>query len=120
MSMYNLLYGMNPYSDIILSMLEIDIRKVERFRDVGIDYQNNQIWVYTRTGGSNRQLYKNKILTKNKYYLNDHDDHFDKTYAEYNFYIPEEFKDTIDKFSKYNRDRVNWELKFKQMEEKCK
>lgn len=118
MSMYNLIYGVNPYSDIILSMLEIDIKKVERFRDTGIDYKNNQIWIYTRTGGDNRKLYKNKILTRNKYYLNNKDDSYDRTYAEYNFCIPEEFKDIIHKFSKYNRDRVDWESKFKHMEEK--
>lgn len=115
MSMYYMINGVNPVSDILTRMLEIDIKDIERFRDCGIDYENNQIWIYARTGGNNREYFKNEILTKNKYYLNDKDDSFDSTYAEYNFSVPDQFKDIIYKFKEFNRDRINWEEIFKKL-----
>lgn len=118
MSMYGLLNGVNINFDIILKLIDLDYKKIERFRDCGIDYEENQIWIYTRTGGANRETYKNEILTKNKYYLNDKDDNYNNTYAEYNFKVPDQFKDIIYKFEKFNQDRVNWNKIFERLKMK--
>lgn len=88
MSLYNMLFGMNPDTDKILSVLSLDKDEIERFRDCGVNEAKGQIWIYTRTGGGNREDYPNEILTSHPNYLYDEDDDFDSTYATYYFSIP--------------------------------
>ena len=93
MSLYNMLFGKNPHSEIILALLGLKECDVERYRDCGI--ADGEIYIYTRTGGGNREDYPNEKLTGNPYYKYDEDDDFDTTYATYYFRYPAEVKDQI-------------------------
>jgi beta-lactamase class A len=95
MSFYNLLFGVNPHTDIILALIGLKKCDIERFRNCGIDFNNKKIWVYTRTGGGNREDYPNILLTTNPYYLYDEDDDFDTTYATFYFRFPQDIEEDI-------------------------
>ncbi len=76
---------------------------VPRFRGCYYDDDNEEygkvIVVRCRAGGNNRVDYDDGIsyLKSNKYYLDDCDDSFDNTYAEFYFKLPEETQDYIPK-----------------------
>jgi hypothetical protein len=57
--MYNLLFGENPNSKILLAMLNLSNEKgkchIGRYRDVYLSEDGTQIIVYTRNGGGNRE-----------------------------------------------------------------
>lgn len=95
MSLYNMIFGRNPHSELILALIGLKKNDIERYRDCSINFDDEQIWVYTRTGGGNREDYPNELLTKSPYYLRDHDDSFDTTYANYYFKFPDEIKQDI-------------------------
>jgi hypothetical protein len=105
MSLYNLIFGKNPISSILLAIIGLKECDVERFRDCFLG--DNEIQVYTRTGGGNRSDYKNLALIKNKYYKSDEDDDFDCTYATYYFNIPEEIKDDLNDFINYEKKGIS-------------
>lgn len=88
MSLYNTLFGKNPSNEKILALLGLTEMDVERFRDCWIDEMTRRIVIMTRTGGWNREYYRNEKLTSNPYYIRDYDDDFDTTYAYYEFAIP--------------------------------
>lgn len=88
MSFYNMLFGQNPSTEQILSLLNLKKEDIERFRDCGID--GDGIYIFTRTGGGNRESYPNEILTSHPLYKYDFDDSFDNTYAYYYFESPEQ------------------------------
>jgi hypothetical protein len=110
MSLYNLLFGRNPNTDIVLALIGLKECDVERFRDCGIDYENKQIWVFTRTGGGNRESYPNELLTSNPYYLYDEDDDGDYTYAHYYFKFPDEIADDIMSLQDIRRNGISAKL----------
>lgn len=116
--MYNLLFGMNPLTKLILELLDLDKTKIERFRDCGFD---DVIWIYTRTGGSNREYYPNVTLTSHINYIKYTDDNFDETYSMYEFTIPEDKIEEIKiikelmEISEINWERPNWDKKFKEL-----
>ena len=97
MSMYNMLFGQNPNSDIVLALIGLKESDIERYRDCGLENTGDEylIYVYTRTGGRNREDYPNELLTENEYYIRDEDDEFDSTYATYYFNIPTDIKQDI-------------------------
>lgn len=95
MSLYNMLFGKNPHTDIILALIGLKECDVERFRDCGISLEDKKIWVYTRTGGGNRGDYPNEKLTSNPLYVTDYDDDYDCTYATYEFKFPKEIEEDI-------------------------
>lgn len=99
MSLYNLLFGHNPNSDIILAILELKKSDIERFRNCG--FTDDGIYIYTRTGGGNRESYPNEKLINSKYYISDEDEEYDCTYATYYFSIPDEIKEDIEKFKDF-------------------
>lgn len=68
MSFYNLLFGKNPDSDKLMTILDLDYGSVGRFRDIYV--KNNRIILYTRNGGGNRPDYKHvfKYLSKHPWY----------------------------------------------------
>ena len=86
MSMYSMFFGKNPDASVILATLGLSESDVERFRDCFI--RENEIVIYTRTGGDNREYYPNTALTENEHYLRDEDDDVDCTYASYYFSFP--------------------------------
>lgn len=90
MSMYNLLFGKNKNSEVILALLGLKENDIERYRDVWMDEEG--ITIYTRTGGGNREDYPNEKLTSHPCYLRDEDDDGDCTYANYYFKFPDELK----------------------------
>lgn len=95
MSLYNMLFGKNSNTESILNSLGLKEYDVERFRDCRIDSDKQEIWIYTRTGGGNRDYYPNELLTSNQNYKYDEDDDFDSTYATYYFNYPEELLNEI-------------------------
>lgn len=90
-SLYNMLFGKNTATPVILAILGLKEQDVERFRNCSIN--ESGITIYTRTGGGNRKDYPNEKLTSNPCYICDEDDDFDSTYATYYFNFPPELKD---------------------------
>lgn len=108
MSLYNMINGVNPMTPILLAMLGINISNVPRFRDCYFDGEN--IVIYTRTGGGNRDWYESPQSCRDNYpesfdgedeptgpwnsdlqalpgYVRDEDDDFDSTYASFYFNV---------------------------------
>ena len=92
MSLYNMINGVNPATFFILPMLgEEHPDDYPRFRDCFI--QDDEIHVYTRVGGGNRNCgFGEEELQSHPNYLRDFDDDYDSTYATYVFSVPDEFK----------------------------
>jgi hypothetical protein len=93
--MYNAMFGQNPISDVILTMLGLTKVDCGRFRDCSIN--NGEICIYTRNGGGNREEYDwvFDTLSDHPDYLRDEDDEFDSTYATIYFKFPEKYKDLL-------------------------
>lgn len=87
MSLYNILHNKNPHTKEILELLKLSESDIERFRDCGVNKNENFIWILARTGGGNRKDFPNKNLTDNYYYRRNHDEKTDYTYAIYYFDI---------------------------------
>lgn len=118
MTFYNLLFGKNYFSTILLKILGLTEADVPRFRDCYLC--DNEIVIYTRTGGGNRDYYEseevcrenypeyfkdschlpngpwNQDLRDNPNFLSDEDDDFDRTYAYFRFSCPEDYKKDIE------------------------
>ena len=56
MSLYNALFGTNPFANALLMALGITASDVPRFRDCYLD-DDGKIVIFTRTGGGNRILH---------------------------------------------------------------
>lgn len=104
MSLYNLLFGKNPHTSVILALLDLKENDVERFRNCSMS--KNGISIYTRTGGNNRGDYPNELLTNNKCYLRDEDDNIDNTYATFYFKFPDDIKDDCLKLSNIKENGI--------------
>jgi hypothetical protein len=89
MSLYNMLFGMNPDSGKLLELLGKTHGDFGRFRDVYI--QDDYIVVHTRCGGGNRDDYEYMFdeMENHPWYSHDDDDDFDSTYADIFFKIPD-------------------------------
>ncbi len=122
MSLYNMLFGRNPASQLLLAMLDLSEGDVGRFRDcyltrgtrsereeAGEDEEklkalaksDLRIVIYTRNGGGNRESYEAETerLQGLPTYETDYDDDFDCTYASYEFKVPEAFKATAEELT---------------------
>src|SRR5215469_975950 len=106
MSLYNMLFGFNPYARMLLKMLNVDVIQIPRFRDCFLN-TDGVIVIFTRTGGGNREYYENATpenpegpwnsdLRKLRGYLGDEDDSYDGTYAHFFYKVPEEYADMAD------------------------
>ena len=91
--MYNMLFGMNPMSEIFLATLGLSKADTGRFRDCYVEKDGNEykIAVYTRNGGGNRD-YCMPDFSGHPNFLYDRDDDFDGTYATIYFSIPDKYK----------------------------
>lgn len=92
MNLYNMMNGVNIATFLILPMLNRHPDEYPRFRDCFVN-EENQIVVFTRTGGNNR----NSGLGEEKLYqdpnfVKTYDDDFDSTYGYYVFSVPEKWK----------------------------
>ena len=96
MSLYNMLFGINPDSDKLLEILGKTREDFGRFRNVYME--DGMIVVHTRNGGGNREDYEYVFdeMSEHPWYSHDADDDFDCTYANIYFKIPEYHKDLID------------------------
>lgn len=99
MSLYNMLFGRNPNTAILLAVIGLKENDVERFRDVSIDDGGKFIEVYTRTGGNNRGDYPQKTLFSSPHFVRTWDDDFDSTYAYFTFRTPQEFVEDVQHLS---------------------
>jgi hypothetical protein len=101
MSLYNSLFGFNSAKEILLKILNIEEETIPRFRDCFYDADRHLIVIHTRTGGGNREGYReeNNALTLHDFYKYDCDDEYDCTYANFFFTIPQEFDQLKDIFS---------------------
>lgn len=117
MGMYNLLFGKNPYSGMILSALNLTEGDIGRFRDCWTE--EKRICIYTRLGGNNRKCYctekeienhsdcyrrQIEILQSHPLYLEDKDDSDNSTYATFYFQIP---NDLVPLLKFMEADKVN-------------
>jgi hypothetical protein len=97
MSLYNMLFGVNPFSGVLLQMLDVSSDDVPRFRDCFLNEDGSEIVIHTRTGGGNREDYEdgNDFLASIAGYKFDADDDFDCTYADFHYDVPEPFKEQV-------------------------
>ncbi|MGL5713388.1 MAG: hypothetical protein ACRCX2_10245 [Paraclostridium sp.] len=97
MSLYNMINGVNMATFHILPMLgEKHADQYPRFRDCFITEQN-EILVYTRVGGNNRNCgYGEEELLNHPNFLRTYDDRNDSTYGYYVFSVPSEWKADYD------------------------
>ena len=101
--LYNLVFGENDKSDILLRAIGLSKSDFYRYRDAYLSEDRN-IAVYTRGGGGNRECYCDGVddnheescvvpiqnkLRESPYYIRDEDDNFDNTYATFYFKVPE-------------------------------
>lgn len=102
MSLYNMLFGTNEETPVLLGMIGCNMEYYTRFRDVDLIENATKIRVLTRLGGGNRNDYKEtwEKIRKHELYLKDYDDSFDETYAYIEYKIPEKFKETAKKMFK--------------------
>ena len=120
MSLYNMLFGVNPLSGIVLESLGLGPNDVPRFRDAYFDAEQNRLVIYTRTGGGNRDYYDSEESRRAEYgsyddvdadtyagpynddlrdivgFMYDEDDDFDCTYAYFYFAVPVAFEPIFD------------------------
>ena len=110
MSLYNAIFGQNPFSSVLLQMLGTTRGAVPRYRDCYLLAGGKQIVIHTRTGGGNRDSYERGGESQVEYnpdgpfnddlralpgYTSDEDDDFDSTYADFYFDVPEAFVEQI-------------------------
>jgi hypothetical protein len=94
MSMYNMLFGVNSLSPILLEILELEPHgewPTGRFRDIYLNSDGSQIILYGRDGGGNREYGPFEELERHPNYLSDEDDDFDCTYSYVSFSVPNEY-----------------------------
>lgn len=95
MSLYNLLFGKNAHTEMILAIVGLKECDIERFRDVSLGEDGKTVDVYTRTGGGNREDYPNLLMRKRPEWRNSIDDDFDTTYCTDTLLVPEEFVEDV-------------------------
>ena len=122
MSLYNLLFGTNPFVGMLLQLLKVDVGDIPRFRDCYLDDDNN-IVIYTRTGGGNRDNYEteNEHLHTLSGFISDEDDDFDCTYASFTYKPDEAQIDLIELLSglgAVNNPEKAWKDMLEGMEKK--
>lgn len=89
MSLYNMLFGMNPDTDKLMTLLGKSPADFGRFRNCYLE--DGYIVVHTRCGGGNREGYEDMFdeISQHPWYSHDQDQDFDCTYADIFFKIPE-------------------------------
>lgn len=107
MSLYNMLFGVNPFSGVLLQMLGTTEGDIPRYRDCFLSEDGTEIIIHTRTGGGNRESYEkggeyweegqidNDTLRAIPGFKHDADDDFDCTYADFHYAIPDAFKEQV-------------------------
>ena len=120
MSLYNMIFGMNPFAKMLLELYQLETEQYPtgRFRDIYIDKRENEFIVvlYTRNGGGNREDHEDvfEALRKHPNYIRDYDDDFDCTYASIEFSVPKEKFEIIEHIQSITGSKTPME-KFQEM-----
>ena len=108
MSLYNAIMGYNPACIYFLPMLGRKQDEYPRFRDCFLTDDSKRILIYTRVGGGNRNSgYGEEELYKDPNFYNTYDDDFDSTYGNYEFTVPDRWKEDFDHIVKMEMDKVS-------------
>ncbi len=108
MSLYNAIMGFNPACIYVLPMLGRKQDEYPRFRDCFITDDSKRILIYTRVGGGNRNSgYGEEKLYKDPNFYRTYDDDFDSTYGNYEFTVPERWKEDFDHIVNMEMDKVS-------------
>lgn len=108
MSLYNAIMGFNPACIYVLPMLGRKQDEYPRFRDCFITDDSKRILIYTRVGGGNRNCgYGEEELYKVPNFYNTYDDDFDSTFGNYEFTVPDRWKEDFDHIVKMEMDKVS-------------
>jgi hypothetical protein len=114
-SLYNMLFGQNPLSSLVLQALGTTEYAVPRFRDAYYDAEADRLVIHTRTGGGNRNYYECEARCREEFperfedddpptgpwnsdlralpgFEYDADDDFDCTYADWFYRVPDAFR----------------------------
>lgn len=96
MSLYNKLFGENEDAVPLLGMINCTRNDFQRYRDVYLNKEGTRITVVTRIGGENKKEYKQVYhnMLRNDFYIRDYEDKYDKTYAYFEFKVPEKYAAT--------------------------
>lgn len=106
MSLYNMIHGYNPACVLILPMLGRRSEEYPRFRDCFAE--NNQILVYTRVGGGNRNSgFNEDKLYEDENFVTTYDDEDDNTYGYYVFNVPDRWKSDYEYIMNNQMDKVS-------------
>lgn len=95
MSLYNMLFGRNSQSGLLLAVVGLKEVDVERFRDVSSSSDGSEIHIYTRTGGGNRDDYPQEIMRSRPEWCGSEDDDYDSTYCTDTMSVPEAFRSDV-------------------------
>jgi hypothetical protein len=122
MSMYNAIFGLNSAAPFILAMLGKTQGDFGRFRDAYFNEERN-IVIYTRCGGGNRDDYQQVFdeMSTHPYFIRDFDEDFDSTYASFEFKVPDQFKEQVDKLFDKSDNKApadKWKDLFEAMDKK--
>ena len=113
MSMYNMMFGISPNAATLMSVLDVDVNSVPRFRNCLLNEVDGvrRILIVTRTGGGNREnfIYENESLRKVPGYLSDDDDGFDTTYAVFTYAVPPEAESCVNQLDLDETLADQWE-----------
>lgn len=117
MSLYNMMFGQNPMSYLLLAALKLTPDDFGRFRDAWI--QDGKIAVYTRCGGGNREGYQDmfEAMEVHPNYDSDRDDDFDCTYATLFFNFPDEYREPLSKIEEEPSGDERWKKLFEALQE---
>lgn len=120
MSLFNNVFGFISEAALLLNILGMEPDTIPRFRDCFYDTEEHRIVIHTRTGGGNREEYEeeNQEMTCHPHYLEDSDDDFDSTYANFYYSVPEEYSDKLKEAFKDRKTITpadKWESLFKAM-----
>ena len=98
MSLYNMVNGFSPACLLLLPMLGRQASEYPRFRDCFLSDDGQNIEVYTRVGGGNRDCgFGEEVLYDDPNFVRTYDDEYDNTYGYYVFNVPDEWKSDFEK-----------------------
>ena len=125
MSLYNMLFGENDKSEIFLRMLGLTKSDTGRFRDCYLEKDSEgklRIVIHTRNGGGNRSDYceVTDALSNLPTYIYDYDNDFDCTYANYEFYVPQEYSELAEKLMSGSENESSPDEKWRDLIAKLK
>src|SRR5262245_47810449 len=107
MGFYNIIFGVNPNAGVLLGALGLTREAVGRFRDAWVTENGQEIAIYTRNGGGNREQYM-PDFSAHPLYLRDADDAFDSTYATILFRVPEAFAEAARSMAQARNPDKEW------------